>query len=361
MAGAVAVIYSAPDLAQAYGALITLDDCMSMTPEQVARKSDLVMNSWEYLSKTVASIRNDPVRKIVEEIIQNPAPTFTERFQDPSVRRTVWQELVAKGYLKDRPLEELLPPVRDVRRSEFAFVAAPGSGYQSHHSYPGGLITHTALNVKVSLALWQGYREIDDLALDRDVVIASQVLHDLHKPWVFQWRENAESRAEKPLAGTGEHHLFSIAESYYRGLPPEICVAQACAHQHPGTPQEEAEVVGWIKAVSILLGVNPVEKNLLGPTMNTLPEPRSIENFVCHLGDHDWVISVPSAQWMIPILKTVAKEEYGMSEQDLAGKKFNAFRNYVFSQKTIMGLYQIYTSRGKRALVETVASLVKPV
>ena len=193
------------------------------------------------------------------------------------------------------------------------------------------------------------------------MVIASQVLHDLQKPWVFQWGENGESRTEKPLAGTGEHHTYSVAESFYRGLPPEICVAQAFAHQHPGTPKEEAEVVNWIKAASVLLGVNPVEKNLLGPTMNTLPEPRSIENSVCHLGDHDWVVSVPSAQWMIPILKTIGKEKYGMNEVDLAGKKFNAFRNYVFSQRTIMGLYYIYTSKGKNALVETVASLVKPV
>jgi hypothetical protein len=331
-----------------------------MTPEEMARKSETVMNSWDYLQKTTASIRSDSLRSAVEGILQNPAPTFVERLQDPSVKRTAWQEMIGKGYLKDRSVEEFLPPVSDVRRSEFLFLAAPGSGYQSHHSYPGGLITHTALNVKVSLGLWQGYREIDDLTLDRDVVIASQTLHDLHKPWVFQWGPSRESRTEKPLAGAGEHHTFSIAESCYRGLPPEVVVAQACAHQHPGTPNEEAAVVAWIKAASILIGVNPVEKSLLGPAMNTLPEPRTIENFVCHLGDHDYVISVPSAQWMIPVLKAIAREKYGMSDEDLTGKKFNAFRNYIFSQKTIMGLYQIYARQGKGAVVETVASLVKP-
>jgi hypothetical protein len=63
---------------------------------------------------------------------------------------------------------------------------------------------------------------------------------------------------------------------------------------------------------------------------------------------------------MIPVLKAIAREKYGMSDEDLTGKKFNAFRNYIFSQKTIMGLYQIYARQGKGAVVETVASLVKP-
>ena len=63
------------------------------------------------------------------------------------------------------------------------------------------------------------------LKLDRDVVLASQLLHDLHKPWVFQWQADGTCRKEEPLAATGEHHVLSIAESLRRGLSPELCVA----------------------------------------------------------------------------------------------------------------------------------------
>ena len=38
------------------------------------------------------------------------------------------------------------------------------------------------------------------LKLDRDVVLASQLLHDLHKPWVFQWQADGTCRKEEPLA-----------------------------------------------------------------------------------------------------------------------------------------------------------------
>jgi hypothetical protein len=62
---------------------------------------------------------------------------------------------------------------------------------------------------------------------------------------------------------------------------------------------------------------------------------------------------------MIPLLKTIAAEQYGLSGADLAGKPFNAFRNYVFSQTTIMGLYQVYATQGTGALMDSVGALVK--
>jgi len=337
---------------------ISLDECVSLTPDQVAERSAIVRDAWGYLQKTVASVKDDGIRTTTQGILANPAPTFMARMSDGGTKRAVWQELTTRGYLKDAPVEAFLPPVSNVTRSEFSFLAAPGSGYGSHHAYPGGLVTHTALNLKVSLALWQSYWDIDQLMLDRDVVIASQTLHDLLKPWVFQWEPNRQSRTEHPLAGTGEHHPLSVAEGIHRGLPAAVCVAQACAHTHPGTPKDEAEPVAWLNTAGVLLGIDPKATGLLAASGDTLPLPRRIENFVCHLGDHDYVISVPAAQWMIPLMKTIAAERYGLSGVDLSGKPFNAFRNYVFAQSTIMGLYQIYTTQGREALVGVVGGLV---
>ena len=112
-----------------------------------------------------------------------------------------------------------------------------------------------------------------------------------------------------------------MAESLHRGLPADFVVAQACAHNHPGWDADEAKVVGWIEAAAILTGVDPVEKGLLDKSGKTLPLPRRMEGFVCHLGDHDWVLTVPAAKWLIPEMKKLAAAKYGMNDADLKGRK----------------------------------------
>ncbi len=350
-----------PVLAKAAPAQKTLSDCLAMTPVQMADASPKVQASWKYLREVAATIADPKVRSVVLAILDNPAPTLAARLADAKNRAAVCEELSAKGYLKDATPETFLPALAaGPDTAPQPFRSAPGSGYQSHHSYPGGLATHTACNMRISLSIFDTYRDVYGFDLNRDAVIASQLLHDLHKPWVFAWGENGESRPEKPLAGTGEHHPLSVAESIVRGLPGPMIVAQACAHNHPGSAKDEAEVVGWIKAAAIVAGVDPVEKGLLATGGETLPEPRRMEGFVCHLGDHDWVLSVPAAKWSIPVLSEIARERYGMGEADLKGRPFNTLRNYVFSQATIMRLYEAYALQGKVGLTALTEELIKP-
>ena len=54
----------------------------------------------------------------------------------------------------------------------------------------------------------------------------------------------------------------------------------------------------------------------------------------------------------------IAQKEYGMTEADLKGKKFNAFRNYVFAQASIMKLYQILNAQGEEALAKVTKEMV---
>lgn len=335
----------------------TLEQIMKMTPQVMAQRSAAVQKSLQYLQWAAASINRRNIQIMALTILDNPAPTFAQRLQDASVKQTVFNDLTAQGYLAV-PIAQFLPPFSDPRKSVQPFYSAPGSGYQGHHSYPGGVVTHTAMNVKSVLALYDNYKDTNGALLNRDMVVASELLHDLHKPWVFQWNPAGDTRAEVTIAGTGEHHIYSIAESIHRGIPAAFCVAQACAHDHPGTPTDEAQVVNWIKAACILLGVDPVAKGLLSPAGDTVPVPRLIENFICHLGDHDSVVSVPAAQSIIAEIQTIATEEYGMTQSDLESSKFYAFRNYVFSQATIMYLYSLLCSRGRDALVAKVTSIV---
>jgi len=60
----------------------------------------------------------------------------------------------------------------------------------SHHSYPGGLATHVAVNVKVALSIYEAYKDVYGTSMNRDVILASELMHDMNKPWVFQWQED---------------------------------------------------------------------------------------------------------------------------------------------------------------------------
>lgn len=354
---AAAAVSAIPMQAKAAFSRKSFEEVMTMTPLQMAEASGPVMAAWKNIRQTAGQIRNPEIRKQVFGILNNPAPTIMERI-DKKEKHEIYKELKSEGLISGVPEADFLPPAASWDEAPQPFHSAPGSGYQSHHSYPGGLVTHTDLNVRVSKALAEGYLDVYDYLVDRDAVIASQLLHDLHKPWVFQWQQNGESRSEQKLAGTGEHHPLGVAESIHRGLPAEVCVAQACAHNHPRTPEDEAKVVGWIKAASIINGIDPVKHGLLAKGGKTLPLPRRQEGFICHLGDHDWVLTVPAAQWTIPVMQTIAERDYGIGKSDTAA--FNSFRNYVFAQASIMSLYETYASKGEAELTRTVHSIIAP-
>jgi hypothetical protein len=151
-----------------------------------------------------------------------------------------------------------------------------------------------------------------------------------------------------------------VAESIAREMPAEVVVAQACAHNHPRTEQDEAQVVDWLTAASIIAGVDPVQYGLLAQGGKTLPLPRRQEGFVTHLGDHDWVLTVPANHWVLPVMEKVAVRDYKLSRDDLKAKPFKQFRNYVYSQATIMGLYETYAAKGEAELVRTIHTIVTP-
>jgi hypothetical protein len=358
--GGVAVAQAAfPALARAAASgPASLNAVTAMTPLEMADASPLVGASWQYLRDVASGIADPALRAKVEAVLDNPAPTLAAKLADPKARAAVAEELGAKGWLKGQTAETLLPPTADPAASPQPFRSAPGSGYQSHHAYPGGLPVHVAANMRITLAIFDTYKDIYGFALDRDTVVVSQMLHDLHKPWVFAWSESGASRPEQTLAGTGEHHVLSLAESLARGIPSGVVVAQACAHNHPGSEKDEADPVAWLKAAAVLAGVDPVKAGLLAPSGDTLPLPRRMEGFVCHLGDHDWVLSVPAGKWSIAALAELARERYGIVDDKSA--RFNAFRNYVFSQATMMELYQTLAASGKDGLAKAVASLVAP-
>lgn len=366
-AAATLAIASAPKLA--YSAtpgvspkMTTVDACLKMNPLEMAQKSEIVQESFKYIIATVNEIQDSALREAVLGIVNNPAPTVMSRYAGEGDVRSMLQRLADKGFIQNQVLLDgkvrIIPPFESPQKAAQPWLSAPGSGYSSHHSYPGGLSTHTAANLKIALSIHRTYSEVYRYKLSKDVVIAAQTLHDLHKPWVFQWQQNGASLPEASIGGQGAHHVLSIAESIYRDLPPEVVVAQACAHNHPGTPKDEADVVGWIIAAGIIAGKDPVSLGLLDSSGTSLPSPHRQEGYVTHLGDHDYVLSVPAAQKSIAALKNIARQEYGMSDSDLTESKFFQFRNYISSQLSMMTIHHQLSNGGEQAVAKLVKSVL---
>ncbi len=303
-----------------------------------AKSSELVQRAWDYLLNEINALHDASLRDKVMSFYANTVPTFMQKYQSSADVKTVYAKLQNADLVDPAktPVDKLFPPLKDLSTNPQPFFSAPGSGYASHHSYPGGLVTHTAVNVEITKAVLGAYKNVMDYEYGYDITVAAQLLHDLAKPWVFQWQKDGSCLKEYTVAGTGAHHIFSVAESIYRGMPADEVVAQACAHNHPGSSADEAQVVNWIKAAAILAGVNPVAAGLLGADAKTLPTPHQQAGYIVHLGDHDWVLSVPAAQSSVAMLQRVAKNNYGMSDQDLKGIKFNKFRNYIGAQYSFM-------------------------
>lgn len=333
---------------------MSFEQCLALTPVQTAEQSPLITASWKGLHQAIGALRSSELKTLISAIYRNPEPLLAKRL-DAANRKDIWQELRANGYTEQNA-DAFLPPVSG--NAAYSTIAAPGSGYTSHHAYPGGLVTHLATNVAITRNIVETYVSVYGYSVDGEIAVAAQLLHDLHKPWVFQWQTDGSSRKEQALAGTGEHHTLSLAELLVRKAPAELIVAQACAHTHPGTDSDEKQVVNWLKAASIIAGVDPVAYGLLEKGGVTLPLPRKQEGFLCHLGDHDFVLSAPVVQWTLPVMKEVAMKDYGLSETDCAGKPFHALRNVVYSRFSAMRMANDLAHTGENGVRQAMLGIV---
>lgn len=323
----------------------------------LAANSELVQLSYQKIKDAVKTIQDPSLARMTMDIVNNPVPTFMNNYQLPGSKRTVYNKLVAAGLLDSSKtsLENFMPPYNGSLPQPF--YSAPGSGYASHHAYPGGLATHTAANLQISEGIYNTYTGLFNSDISHDIIIAAQALHDLAKPLVFQWNKDQSSLTEYQIAGTGAHHIFSIAEVIYRGFPVEEIVAQSCAHTIPSGKDEQL-VVGYLKAAAIIAGKD-AEKLGLVTSKGTIPTPHKQEGYITSLGDHDFVLSGPACQKSVAILKEIAAKDYGMSKADLEGEHFNRFRNYIGAQYSMMYIDSLAsTKNGMEKIRQAVKNVI---
>lgn len=336
-----------------------LTECLTLTPEQMAKQSPMVQKGYTYLLECSKQISDRKVRAVIEEGLKQPKPKLLELFPTTAAKERLRQELTAAGYIKaDVTHDQILPPAAGPQQLIQPFYAAPGSGWKSHHAYPGGLVTHVAVDMQTALGIYDAYEDIYGYRMNKELIMAAILIHDIQKTWVLQWQADGSCLPEVNVAGTGVHHILAIADAMHRELSPELIVAIACSHNHPGFAADEAQVVGWIKAAALYTGRDPVREGLLAADGQTLPLPRRQEGFMVHLGDHDYVLTAPAAGWVTAQLAQLAKTDYGMSEQDLQGRPFYMFRNYIFTQLEVLRLHQLWVERGEAGLRAAITKLI---
>jgi len=123
------------------------------------------------------------------------------------------------------------------------------AGMSRHHSYPGGFIEHVVATTEIALNLCNVIEKVYHGKVDRDLVIAGVVLHDIFKPLTYEEKEGAY--ISTPLAERIDHLTLIVSELVQRGFPLSL-IHIVCAH-HGGQA---------------------------GPVW-----PRTIEALVCHLAD----------------------------------------------------------------------------
>ncbi len=387
--------------------------------EAVAGRSALVRSSMALIVAEVAEIADPALRAATQDAVLNEdtCVKFRAGLTADGKQRIV-DTLTAEGLIAPAAagripgglLAGVFPGLRDdgtdCPKLPQVYAAAPGSVFGGHHSEPGGLAMHVAVNLTSSLHLADTYRRIygaldgqglpqiggsSDAAfqIDQDIVLAAPIWHDWAKTMVFQWNPDGSEYAEMNFGGTGKtdawgtpgntktggHHLMGIAESMARGLPPAFIVAQASAHGAPNAGNEFS-VVNWLRTGAILAGVDPVQRGYLMKDatgrlrlaamrqlgsmdmLASLPNQSNLlYEYVLHnLSDADFTFTGPAVVQSELFLRTLAPR-FGYDPAD-ASRYNTGFRNPALAHLSAERVQILYAAAGLPG-VETALQAVK--
>ena len=97
--------------------------------------------------------------------------TFTKRAYEAQLAHIYG---IQKKQIRDIVLEFVLTPKATAfgQAATQSWLASPGSGWRSHHSYPGGLSVHNLEWVEVALGWSDTWEKVYGVKLDRDLIVA---------------------------------------------------------------------------------------------------------------------------------------------------------------------------------------------
>ncbi|MFT4076167.1 MAG: hypothetical protein QM647_11620 [Asticcacaulis sp.] len=271
----------------------------------------------------------------------------------PDDKAEIIHTLIASGFVSADPSvpEGVFPAVRDegsaCPRLLQDFTAAPGGNTGSHHDWPGGLVAHEAFNLKVAMALTRLYRQEGGETIDPDTVSAAVLWHDWAKALIFTWKPDGSLPEEVQIAGTGAHHILGLAETLSRGLPPEVVVAQACAHN-----ADQVRVLNWIRAAAIIARTPPEVVARLEAQAKAGPSRACL---IDNAADANWVHAEAAVHSADGALREEAAH-FGYDPDDQARYR-TAYRNPVLRELGADRLQALRQTRGEAGVRRALESL----
>ena len=139
-------------------------------------------------------------------------------------------EKIRDEKLRKKVVELLEKPTFKVNKKEYSGLPLEVSpaGLSHHHSYPGGYIEHVLSTANLALALCNSVEKIYHGKVNRDLVIAGVLLHDLFKPLTYAVKENGTYDSTF-LAEYLDHLSLAVSELVRRDFPLDL-VHIVCAH-----------------------------------------------------------------------------------------------------------------------------------
>lgn len=377
----------------------------------LAGRSALVASSMAFIKAEAARIKDPAIRRETEDAVFNADACIKSRAGlTPERKQQIVAALVAEGLIDEAEagripgglLAGVFPGVRDdgsaCPKLPQPYLAAPGSVFGGHHSQPGGLAMHVAVNLTSALHLADTYRKVygtldsrglpvvrdgttqtadADLFIDDDVAVGTPIWHDWAKTIVFQWNADGSEYIEMNFGGngkadawgapgttkTGAHHLIGVAESMARGMPPAFLIAHASAHGAPNAGNEHS-VVNWLRTAGIMTGIDPVERGYLmrdatgrlrlAPVRKlgsvniqaSLPMQSNLlyEYVLQNLSDADYTYTGPAAVQSDLFLRVLASK-FGYNPED-ATRYNTAYRNPVLAHLSAERVHILYATGG---------------
>jgi 7,8-dihydroneopterin 2',3'-cyclic phosphate phosphodiesterase len=134
------------------------------------------------------------------------------------------------GSLLEDPHIELEGPMLELDE-------APGGAYV-HHAYRGGLLEHTVAMTNICITMCDLVERIYGGEVDRDVVLAGALVHDVMKCYAYSHVDRGFFRTSR-LGERVDHLSLLVSELLKRGFPLEVVHVVASHHgdQSPVKPK----------------------------------------------------------------------------------------------------------------------------
>ena len=157
--------------------------------------------------------------------------------------------LVKDKGLRRKVLDVIANPSIELEFPSLPLEECPAGAYQ-HHSYAGGLLQHTIAVTKLSLTLCDLMEEVYGGKVDRDVVVAGALLHDVMK--CYTYTPSGEGGYISSRLGEQVDHLtLLVAELYRRGFPVDV-IHVAASHHGDVSPVKPKSVEALIVSIADL-------------------------------------------------------------------------------------------------------------